>query len=552
MVNRYIPLLMILTLLLPNLSYGFIDDEYNVNHNTNIRFRDSMLIDIENIEYDSNIARVIIIGDEPVNHVNILYQFSINDKKITIGYMEKDKIKLLDQDSVIIDQPLNFLLDDVSKIQEITNANLAINNGFDGNNTKIAIVDTGTDFSNIDMQDAIARGEDNKPIMLDADAQGIVLTKTKFIAKFDNGKIINNTDIIYDDYTSDVYVNNDGVFLRAIRENKTKFQIYNPLYPLLSPLIFNATANGDWKIGNSADDYIRSASGIYRMGFIIEPNFHLGRFGLIIVPVLVIDSKEPNVYDTIIPDMSDAWIDFAIFELRKSDLEFDYDFTDEIHRVIGDGNELLVYDADNDNEPDLSAGTLGANVVDLWGAINGEGKFDPYTGLIDATVLAPMDTNGTYFGIMYDYFGHGTATASTIVSKGINTYDIYGNGTNYKIDGIAPNAKIIPVKALWFGDTPYAWLWTSGFELINGTWQYTGKHKADIINNSWSIPVFTLIDYAPGYDPISILADILSTPKSLSEDYPGTLIVTSAGNSGYGHGTISAPAASPLSLTVGA
>ena len=549
-------ILLLIMLLTPNLSFGFIDDEIINEVNTNdlsYNFRESMLIDIKGIEYNNNISRVIITGNdikEAAALANIAYQFG----NFAVASIEEDNIPLLKAKgfNIIRDQELEFLMPDVSRLQEITRADLAISNGFDGSNTTIAIVDTGTDFSNIDIMDSIARDDDNKPIMLDADAQGIVLTRTKFIAKFDNGRIVNNTDNIHDDYTSDVYVNSNGVFLRAIRDNNTKFQIYNPLYPLLSPLVFNATANGDWKIGNSDEDYIRSASGIYRMGFIIEVQFHLGKFGLIIVPVLVVDSNEPNVYDTIIADMSDAWTDFAIFELGRRDLEFDFDFTDEVPRVIGDGNEVLTYDADNDNSADITAGVLGARVVDLWGAINNKGVFDSRTGLTNATLLEPMDANGTYFGIMYDYFGHGTATASTITSKGINSYDIYNNATKYKINGIAPNAKIIAVKALWFGDTPYSWLWASGFELINGTWQYTGKHKADVINNSWSIPVFTLLDSLPGYDPVSILADILSTPRSLSEDYPGTLIVTSAGNSGYGHGTISSPAASPLSLTVGA
>ena len=29
-----------------------------------------------------------------------------------------------------------------------------------------------------------------------------------------------------------------------------------------------------------------------------------------------------------------------------------------------------------------------------------------------------MDKNGNYFGVMNDFFGHGTASSATIVSKG--------------------------------------------------------------------------------------------------------------------------------------
>jgi len=534
---KYLSILLILLLIIPVQSYQVIDKPEIKSYKLDLyQLRESRLIDIiDNINYNPDLTRIII-----------------NDR---VAVVKSSDIALLRSKdlNIIIDQPLTFNnFTDGSRLQEIHKADLFIANDLNGSNIKIAVVDTGVDFSNLDIRDSLARDKDNKPIMLDADAQGIVLTETKFIAKINDGKIVNNTDIVYDDYTSDVYVNNDGVFLRIVRENNTLFKLYNPLYPILSPLVFNVTTRHDWKIGNSPQDYIRSASGVYRMGFSIEPQFHLGRFGLIILPVLVVDTKEPNVYDTIIVDMSDAWIDFAIFELKRdpNNLRFDYDFTDEEKRVIGDGNELLLYDADNDNLPDLTAGILGSYAVDLWNVFSNT-KYDLKTGLPNATILKPIDSKGRYFVIMYDFFGHGTAVSSTITSKGINKYNIYNNGIEYIINGIAPGAKIVPIKALWAGDTQYAWLWAAGFELVNGTWIYNNK-KADIINNSWGIPVFTLLEYIPTYDPISVLADILSTPGSLDKNYPGILIVSSAGNSGYAHGTISSPGSSNLSLTVGA
>ena len=44
-------------------------------------------------------------------------------------------------------------------------------------------------------------------------------------------------------------------------------------------------------------------------------------------------------------------------------IDFDFDFTDDIHHVIGDGNEFLVYDYDDDGKFDYSAGTLGAQSI---------------------------------------------------------------------------------------------------------------------------------------------------------------------------------------------
>ena len=46
--------------------------------------------------------------------------------------------------------------------------------------TVIAVIDTGVDFSNPDIQHSLARDKNNHPIMLDADGQGIILTNATF------------------------------------------------------------------------------------------------------------------------------------------------------------------------------------------------------------------------------------------------------------------------------------------------------------------------------------------------------------------------------------
>ena len=50
---------------------------------------------------------------------------------------------------------------------------------------KVAIMDTGVDFSNPDIQHSLARDEINHPIMLDPDGQGIILTNATFFAYVD-------------------------------------------------------------------------------------------------------------------------------------------------------------------------------------------------------------------------------------------------------------------------------------------------------------------------------------------------------------------------------
>ena len=58
--------------------------------------------------------------------------------------------------------------------------------------------------------------------------------------------------------------------------------------------------------------------------------------------------------------------------------------------------------------------------------------------------------------------------------------------------------------------------------------------------------------YAPGLDISSLLLNALVTPGSLHENYTGVTIVSSAGNSGHGYGTIGAPGISSFGLSVGA
>ena len=150
-------------------------------------------------------------------------------------------------------------------------------------------------------------------------------------------------------------------------------------------------------------------------------------------------------------------------------------------------------------------------------------------------------------------YENGTSTAATVASKGSAQYDIYNNSTKYRLAGMAPGAKILPVKALWAGDTIYGWLYASGFDQQpDGKWRYAGAHKADIISNSWGIPNFPLLKYGPGYDVLSVFSSTLVVPDLLAKGYLGTVIVDSAGNNGVGYGSVGAPNTSPFSISVGA
>lgn len=541
---------------------NIIPDDFSLRTNSD-------LLDLSgsNISFNPDAVRVMIKGSGSVesikDHMHVSHQINTRDGYIAFGAITSENLPLLKAQGfeVIRDVRLEFdQVKDSIRLGEILGADTVTKDlGVTGKGVKVAIVDTGVDFANKDLMHALARDVNGRPIMLDTDGQGIVLTKTKFKANITpQGHLLNSTlPEDADDFTRNVYINREGVFLNVKAVNGTKFEVYNSIYPLISPLILNATSNKDWKIGESNKNFIRSMSGEYRMGFVLQIQFHLGRAGLIIIPVLVVDSKEAGVYDTIIPDMSSSWADFNKFELKNKDpdAEFDYSFLDEKRIRIGNNNEFLTYDSDNDGSVDLSAGIVGAYVLDIWGAIKDKGKseIDNYLGAVNGTLLKPMDPDGNYFGIMFDFLGHGTGSAGSVASRGQDSYDIYKNNTKYRLKGVAPDAKIIPIKALWYGDVVYAWLWASGFEQDeDGNWQYTGMHKADVINNSWGVSNFPVLDYGPGYDVLSLLSSLLSVPGAIDEKYPGVLMINSAGNTGFGYGTVGPPSSSPFALSVGA
>ena len=519
-----------------------------------------------NFFVENNLKRYLIFGSNSLGDYafknNSLYGIESNHGFFSVSVLSPSLASnLISQGfTVIEDSKLDFhssekLIPDVSRIGEITGSTIAKQQyNATGNDIVIAIVDTGVDFSNPDIQHSLARDHLNHPLMLDPDGQGIILTNATFsanISKYDT--IRNYTRNVPENVTSSVYLTRDGAFLDISQGGAgTIIQVYNSFFPQLgTSAIFNGTFYNDMKIGDNHRDYIKSQSGMYHLGAMYQG----GTFGKIqVVPVLVVDSQISGVYDTIIPDLSTSWKDYT-----KNDLKFgqkpnyDFDFTDEKPITLGSGNEFLVFDSNNDGKNDYSAGTFGAQVLDVYGVIkNNSTLIDDSLNAINGTLLPPLDSDGNFFGVMTDFMGHGTSSAASITSRGQETYDIYNNTKKYSIVGVAPDAKILPVKALWLGDTVYGWLWTAGFENTENTWKFSGKPKVDIISNSWGISTFPLSNSSPGMDVLSLVLSILSTPHSLNDDYPGVTIISSAGNSGHGYGTIGLPNASPFGISVGA
>ena len=551
-------------------SYAFIDDDaYLQEHSTQIEY-DSGIIDIDNNFFiENNFKRYLIFGPNLQNYEhlknNSIYGIQSDDGFFYVSLLSEKSASMLAKQGVhvIEDSKLEFhssnnKVMDASRIGEITGSTSAKQNyNASGNGTIIAIVDTGVDFSNPDIQHSLARDEINHPIMFDPDGQGIVLTNSTFFAYIDENEIIRNyTKSIPSHMTSLAYVTKEGVFLDLFQDGKgTDIPIYNSFFPQIgSSTIFNGTLSNDMKIGQDNRNYIKSKSGEYRLGVIYQGGLSGPLAKIQVVPVLVVDSFVPGVYDTIIPDMSTSWEDYTRFDLSSDQKpNYDFDFTDEKPIILGSGKEFLVYDSNEDGVNDYSAGTVGAQVLDLYGVIrNNSTEINDTLNAINGTLLPPLDPNGEFFGVMTDFMGHGTSSAASITSRGHETYNIYNNTKKYSITGVAPDAKILPVKALWFGDTVYAWLWSAGFTNENNDWEFSGKPRADIISNSWGVSTFPTFKSAPGMDLLSLIQSMLATPHSFDDDYPGVVMVSSAGNSGHGYGTIGLPNASPFGITVGA
>ncbi|MBT3591720.1 MAG: S8 family serine peptidase [Candidatus Nitrosopelagicus sp.] len=551
-------------------SFSFLNgdmiDQNFENHLHVLPSHESQIIKFNESSNEQQLKRYLIFGkgsSSELGNIKTDYSISSSNGFFSIIVIPENTISIFQSKGfhVIEDFQLDFhskyiSKDNVSQISTIGNiANSErVHSLYNvtGNNVKIAIIDTGVDFSNLDMRHSVARDEQNIPIMLDPDGQGLILTNATFAANIDQyGTIKNFTKSAKHETTSDVYVKSrdGGVFLNIAQNGDgTSLLVYNSMFPMYgnTPLL-NGTLSEDMKIGKDKHDYIESKSGVYHLGVMFQGTPRQPQ----VVPVLVVDSKTSGIYDTIIPDMSTSWQDFTNTSDNEKP-EFDFDFTDDVSHIIGDGNEFLVYDYDDDGKFDYSAGTLGAQVLDIYGVINEKSNINENFGAINGTLLPPIDQSGQFFGVMTDVFGHGTASAGTIVSKGLQEYDIYNNTKKFHIKGIAPDAKIIPVKALWFGDILYAWLWSAGFDNDDVEWNFSGSTRADIISNSWGVSTFPNFEYAPGFDLLSLVMTTLSLPGSFNEDYPGVLMVSSAGNSGHGYGTIGLPNASPTGISVGA
>jgi subtilisin family serine protease len=422
---------------------------------------------------------------------------------------------------------------DMFKVRQIIGADRVNQLGITGNGVTIAIVDTGTDFTIPDLSNAVARNDLGQAISFDADGQSFALTNLT-VTRFGNRLATAGKEV--------------SVW------NAASYTNTNPSQPQIEKVMLHY---------NYVAPNVFSKSGNYHFGLLREEvaDVNSGATVDLTFPVVVVDANEAGVYDTVFVDMSTAYYNFLLqyrdnlnanatqtlkLSLKWPSPEPAWDvhgFANEQPHMAAPGKDLIYFDPNNTGVPVFSAGLLAWG-IDLGG----------YTGK-DFALLPPIDPNGNFINVYFDFESHGTSTASNAASRGILKRDIYQNGTLIALPGVAPAAKLMGVKALWLGDTTFAWYYAAGFDWdpTDFSFKYTGMHRADIISNSWgdSDPIQDL-GSTFGADLWSQLADALSLPHYLDPAYPGIVMLIAAGNGGFGYGTVASPGAATLPITVGA
>ncbi len=424
------------------------------------------------------------------------------------------------------------LATDMLRVRQIIGADRVNQLGVTGDGVTIAIVDTGTDFTIPDLRDAMARDGSGRATSFDADGQSFVITS---LVATRIGNVLETAGKYAEVWNAAAYTQTDGSQV--------------PIEKV--------------KIGeNFGAPSIQSKSGKYHFGILRETiqDVVSGETVSVNFPVVVVDVHQTGLYDTVFVDASTAYYNFLKQYAGKLNSEASqslgiglkwpapseswnvHSFAVGAAYAASPGQDLISFQGPS-GVAAFSAGML-AYGADIGGVT---GRY--------FSLLSPIDPNGNFINVFFDFESHGTSTAANAASRGIMERDIYKNGTLQTLPGIAPRAKIMGIKALWLGDITFGWYYAAGFDWNpeSFAFKYTGRHRADIISNSWgdSNPVQDL-GSTFGADYMSQLADAFSLPGYLDQSYPGVIMVIAAGNGGFGYGTTTSPAASTLAITVGA
>ncbi|MGQ4892251.1 MAG: S8 family serine peptidase [Candidatus Njordarchaeia archaeon] len=471
----------------------------------------------------------------------------INDYKYKMDFITVNRI----YDDALLDR----------RAAEILNAVPSWEAGYNGSGITIAVVDTGVDFA-------------AKPL------------ENKFVIQGNNvlGFVPDGDSVALTPYILHPYTENGKSYLPT--KNRT-FEFYDPFFNEY----YTITLERDYNVTG-----ITSKSNNYHLGFIIEWIPGGGYIYGFVTPVLVTDSNTAGVYDTVWVDITFSLYNYAtIFGLPIDEKWKNYTFEGpytidannktkalvaiDVYNTTIYPNGTVKTELGKDGYYDYSLGVIGVPFIDTTGGVS---RFLASVGLGEKFYYNGLDPNGYWVGFMYDFYGHGTSVATTAAGAETVYKVFYENDTtirNLTVVGLAPEAKIFPIRALSWGHIIEGWLYATGFDLdvssSLGTqiWTYIGNHKAQIISNSWGESRIWAEYGNKMYstDIVSLMETILSlkgsylTPKTYGDttteiiynitniaSYTPSLFIHAAGNGGPGYGTANVNPYSPLAIQVGA
>jgi hypothetical protein len=469
---------------------------------------------------------------------------------------------------------------------------------YDGTGVTIAIVDGGVDFGNSDLEPALALDANGLPSSFDTEGYSLIGTPVEISTNvpLTDGNTILAFETPSADWSS--ATTNDHFGILDYNFWLSVYQFWEPKNWTVDPTWFNrdiSQAPAKWGIVWQDIDYGDAATS-WSYGY-----------------ALTLDLYAPwGVYESAVIDMeTSAWTTMAFYIMNYEGYSFedlfvmgldyldfvrgwvdpsfpdpDWDFSDNkvvswiddtTRGAVATGSDYtFTADWNNDGINDWSYGSM-ANAYNR----------DGYLALNQALygkIINGVDPDGAGFVALHPHgagFGsHGTWCASMAASRGIVDYPIHNNNEGYfgswdfpfgndsfttPLAGAATEAEIL---SLAWGASPQdqllAWFWAAGMDLIStetnitqveldgSQWVYSGNVRAEITSNSWGDGAWT-----SGWPETEWLIDLMALPGlgnntagSNFYGYPGMLMVTSAGNSGY-HQSSGAAAYGTLSLKVG-
>jgi subtilisin family serine protease len=387
--------------------------------------------------------------------------------------------------------------------------------GVNGTGVIIAVVDTGVDYGHPDLQEALAlliKTTDGREIIAASISPAGTALQYKTLrgqsASLPISQVASLEPLVLDADESQV------LLLTPVRASSGYLPVSGQVFSVIDGTeLYEVSATCNYAVTG-----LTSRSGEYKFGM---TNLYIPWYGgYVNVGVVMYDPDQPRVYTA-----------------TRVDINRNCNFADD-PELRYFGNRLIV---NNPAAPTVSLGVAGGYFYD-WGL-----WFDAY-----AKFYPGWDLAGDYLSIFYDFNSHGTACSSVAAGRGKATYNLGFLGPQ-RLRGIAPGAKVLGVKGLWWGMVEPGMMWAAGFDVNqDGQWYWTRQKRAHVISNSWGISLF-IYDYtAFGYDFESAVINALAAPGFLDRNYPGIVIVHAGGNGGYGFGTITSPGAAVGAITVGA